>query len=150
MNILIYSKVGGCAEIIGNFYNVKNFMCTLSLFWTFHSKVCWSSVHGRKMVDITRQMERNAHLGISDFYLVEDKDGKLDFAGTMDLERVLEIVKEKVMEQKSCDVSTWINHYLNYLRPWSKCSRPLTFSRRLPTATLHFVLCHDNRHFGSL
>ena len=59
-------------------------------------------------VNITRQMERNAHLGISDFYLVEDKDGKLDFAGTMDLERVLEIVKEKVMEQKSCDVSTWI------------------------------------------
>ena len=60
------------------------------------------------MVDITRQIERNAHLGISDFYLVEDEDCKLDFAGTMDLKRVLEIVKEKVMEQKSCDVSTWI------------------------------------------
>ena len=59
-------------------------------------------------VNITRQMERNAHLGISDFYLVEDKDCKLDFAGTMHLKRVLEIVKEKVMEQKSCDVSTWI------------------------------------------
>ena len=58
-------------------------------------------------VNITRQMERNAHLGISDVYLIEEKDGKLDFAGTMDLERVLEIVKEKVMEQKSCDVSTW-------------------------------------------
>ena len=39
--------------------------------------------------------------------MVEDKDGKLDLAGTMDLGRVLEIVKEKVMEQKSCDVSTW-------------------------------------------
>ena len=59
-------------------------------------------------MNITRQMERNAHLGISDFYLVEDKDCKLDFAGTMDLKRVLEIVKEKVMEQKSCDVLTWI------------------------------------------
>ena len=44
-------------------------------------------------MNITRQMERNAHLGVSNFYLVEDKDGKLDFAGTMDLERVLEIVK---------------------------------------------------------
>ena len=43
-----------------------------------------------------------------DLRLVEDKDCKLDFAGTMDLKRVLEIVKEKVMEQKSCDVSTWI------------------------------------------
>ena len=41
---------------------------------SFHSKVY--SVHGRKMVDITRQMERNAHLGISDLYLVEDKDCK--------------------------------------------------------------------------
>ena len=30
------------------------------------------------MVDITRQMERNAHLGISDFYLVKDEDCKLD------------------------------------------------------------------------
>ena len=59
-------------------------------------------------VNITRQMERNAHHGISDLYLVEDKDGKLDFGGTMDLERVLEIVKEKAVEQKSCDVSTWI------------------------------------------
>ena len=57
---------------------------------------------------MTRQMERNAHLGISDFYSVEDKDSKLDFAGTMDLKRVLEIVKEKAMEQKSCDLSTWI------------------------------------------
>ena len=44
-------------------------------------------------VNITRQMERNAHHGISDFYLVEEKDGMLDFASTMDLERVLEIVK---------------------------------------------------------
>ena len=43
-----------------------------------------------------------------DLRLVEDKDCKLDFAGTMDLKRVLEIVKEKVMEQKSCDMSTWI------------------------------------------
>ena len=54
----------------------------------------------RKMVDtvnITWQLERNAHLGISDFYFVEDKDSKLDFAGTMDLKRVLEIVKEKVL-----------------------------------------------------
>ena len=33
MNILIYSKVGGFAEIIRNFYNVKQFYgCTLSLF----------------------------------------------------------------------------------------------------------------------
>ena len=82
---------------------------------SFHSKVCWSSVHGRKMLDITRQMERNAHLGISDFYFVEDKGCKLDFAGTMDLERVLEIVKEKVMEQKSCRHGTLLNHFLNYL-----------------------------------
>ena len=59
-------------------------------------------------MNITRQMERNAHLGISNFYWVEDKDCKLDFAGTMHLKRVLEIVKEKVMEQKSCDVSTWV------------------------------------------
>jgi len=32
----------------------------------------------RKMVDavnVTRQMERNANLGISDFYLVEDQEG---------------------------------------------------------------------------
>ena len=52
-------------------------------------------------VNVTRQMERNADLGISDFYLVEDQEGKVDFTGTMDLARVLEIVKAKVLEQKS-------------------------------------------------
>ena len=90
----------------------------------------------RKMVDtvnITRQIERNVHLGISDFYLVEDKDGKLDFAGTMDLKRVLEIVKEKVTEQKSCDVSTLIpskplpqlpdRDLTNYIEWWNSIIR---------------------------
>ena len=41
-----------------------------------------------KMVDtvnVTRQMERNANLGISDFYLVEDQEGKVNYTGTMDL-----------------------------------------------------------------
>ena len=52
-------------------------------------------------VNVTRQMQRNANLGISDFYLVEDTEGKVDFTGTMDLDRVLEIVKGKVLEQKS-------------------------------------------------
>ena len=52
-------------------------------------------------VNVTRQMERNADLGISNFYLVEDQEGKVDFTGTMDLARVLEIVKAKVLEQKS-------------------------------------------------
>ena len=38
-----------------------------------------------KMVDtvnVTRQMERNANLGISDFYLVEDQEGKVNYTGT--------------------------------------------------------------------
>ena len=59
-------------------------------------------------VNVTRQMKRNANLGISDFYLVEDTEGKVDFTGTMDLDRVLEIVKGKVLEQKSCEMSTWV------------------------------------------
>ena len=59
-------------------------------------------------VNITRQMERNANLGISDFYLVEDGEGKLDWTGTMDLCRVLEIVRKKLFEQKSCDLSAWV------------------------------------------
>ena len=59
-------------------------------------------------VNVTRQMQRNANLGNSDFYLVEDTEGKVDFTGTMDLDRVLEIVKGKVLEQKSCEMSTWV------------------------------------------
>ena len=59
-------------------------------------------------MNVARQMQRNANLGICDFYLVEDQEGKVDFTGTMDLERVLEIVKAKVLEQKSCDMSTWV------------------------------------------
>ena len=51
-------------------------------------------------------------------------------------------------EDMTCRHGSLLN--LNYLRPWSKCSRPLTFSRRLPTATLHYALCHVNIHFGSL
>ena len=60
-------------------------------------------------VNISRQMERNANLGISDFYLVEDGEGKLDWTGTMDLCRVLEIVRKKAFEQKSCDLSAWVH-----------------------------------------
>ena len=37
----------------------------------------------------------------------------------MDLKRVPEIVKEKVMEQKSCDVSTWIPSKPLHLQPAS-------------------------------
>ena len=59
-------------------------------------------------VNITRQMERNANLGILDFYLVEHEDGELGWAGTMDLHRVLEIGKTKIFEQDSCDTSKWI------------------------------------------
>ena len=32
----------------------------------------------------------------------------MDFTGTMDLNRVLEIMKAKVLEQKSCEMSTWV------------------------------------------
>ena len=59
-------------------------------------------------VNVARQMARNANLGITDFYLVETLDGKVEFAGTMDLERVLELVKSKVLETKSCDMSAWV------------------------------------------
>ena len=45
-------------------------------------------------LNVTRQMERNATLGISDFYLVEHLDGKVEFAGTM--------------ETKSCDMWAWV------------------------------------------
>ena len=59
-------------------------------------------------LNVTRQMERNATLGISDFYLVEHLDGKVEFAGTMDLERVLDLVKSKVLVTKSCDMWAWV------------------------------------------
>ena len=52
-------------------------------------------------LNVTHQMERNATLGISDFYLVE-------FTGTMDLERVLDLVKSKVLVTKSCDMWAWV------------------------------------------
>ena len=88
-------------------------------FWTIliYLKVSISSIHKILplqrvimvyTVNISRQMERNANLGISDFYLVEDGEGKLDWTGTMDLCRVLEIVRKKVFEQKSCDLSAWV------------------------------------------
>ena len=59
-------------------------------------------------LNVTRQMERNATLGISDFYRVEHLDGKVEFAGTMDLERVLDLVKSKVLVTKSCDMWAWV------------------------------------------
>ena len=59
-------------------------------------------------VNVTRQMERNANLGISDFFLVEHEDGKSEWAGTMDLRRVLEIVQKKVIEEECCNTAKWI------------------------------------------
>ena len=90
-------QIGGCEEVILNFHSVNQFY-TLIHFHFFEYFILFKSLlklssrdipEEATMVDtvnVARQMARNANLGITDFYLVENLDGKVEFAGTMDLE----------------------------------------------------------------
>ena len=117
-------------------------------FWTIliYLKVSISSVHKIlplqrvimvDTVNILRQMEQNANLGISDFYLVEDGEGKLDWTGTMDLCRVLEIVRKKVFEQKSCDLSAWVP-----VKPLPSLPAALALAHHHMMKCHQMMLCH--------
>ena len=53
-------------------------------------------------------MERNADLGVQDFYLHQDSDGKVEFGGSMELSRVMEIVQKRILELEEADTTKWI------------------------------------------
>ena len=152
LNILIYSKVGGFAEIIRNFYNVKQFYgCTLSLFWTFHFIQKFAEAQftaERWWISLDRWKEMLI-LGSPISIWWRTRTASWTSLAPWTSKEFWRLWKRRSWSRRvvTCRHGSLLNHYL---RPWSKCSRPLTFSRRLPTATLHYALCHVDRHFGSL
>ena len=63
------------------------------------------------MVDtvyVSHQMERNKQLWIKDFYLVPLASGEVEFCGSLPLEKVAELIKEKVVQEGTYDTSRWI------------------------------------------
>ena len=68
MNILIYSKVGGFAEIIRNFYNVKQFYgCTLSLFQLLRQEsfLCNSIVGAMTVAKLIHEKDKVMQGGVA-------------------------------------------------------------------------------------
>ena len=59
-------------------------------------------------VNVSRQMERNKQLGNKDFYLVQLPTGEVEFCGSLPLEKVAELIKEKVVQEGTYDTSRWI------------------------------------------
>ena len=59
-------------------------------------------------VNVTRQMQRNAEAGIADFYLHQHASGEVEWAGSMELPLVLELVKKKISELEAADTNKWI------------------------------------------
>ena len=56
-------------------------------------------------VNVSRQMERNKQLGVKDFYLVQLATGEVEFCGSLPLEKVAELIKEKVVQEGTYDTS---------------------------------------------
>lgn len=59
-------------------------------------------------VNITRQLERNATLGIKDFFLNEHPDGEVEFAGPLSLERAEVLIRTLRLTKASLVTSAWL------------------------------------------
>ena len=60
-------------------------------------------------VNVSRLMERNKQLGVKDFYLVQLASGEVEFCGSLPLEKVTELIKEKVVQEGTYDTSPLSN-----------------------------------------
>ena len=71
----------------------------------------FSIIRPSRMVDtsnVLSQMELNANLGLKDFYLVEHANGMVEYSGSLSLERVQEILKNKIVQEGTMDTSRWL------------------------------------------
>ena len=70
----------------------------------------FDSTFFRKMVDtvhVTRNIERNATLGISDFYLAVDAGNSPSFAGSMALEEAVKVIDNMIITRDSLVIGKW-------------------------------------------
>ena len=71
----------------------------------------FSIIRPSRMVDtsnVLSQMELNADLGLKDFYLVEHANDMVKYSGSLSLERVQEILKNKIVQEGTMDTSRWL------------------------------------------
>ena len=56
-------------------------------------------------VHVSCSMERNRDIGAKDFYMVQMSSGEVEYRGTLSLQQVLTLVKEKYTHEAEADLS---------------------------------------------
>ena len=59
-------------------------------------------------VHVKRNMERNARLGVKDFYLTEDDKNCATFAGSMTLEEASKVIEKAIVTRNSLVIENWL------------------------------------------
>ena len=59
-------------------------------------------------VHVTRNIERNVSLGISDFYLAVDAKNSASFAGSMPLEEAVKVIDKMIITRDSLVIGNWL------------------------------------------